>query len=215
MKKVLSILIFACLALLGYSQSKTEFGLTTEGSWFMPQPNNQYSEPNRNGWGTGIGVYASRNIFWRFSADIGLAYRYKQMQQHYTMPYTGGSGYEGNEYGFVTNDEGWKEYPLHYVVVPVHLQLLTGRYFFLRGGIEASWLTNYDSRNKKSEYNWTAGFGSQKYKLKWSVNYIRGFKGVGFFNGLYEIDNGKYFSGTFYRNQMLQLDLSYPIWQKR
>jgi hypothetical protein len=59
------------------------------------------------------------------------------------------------------------------------------------------------------------GFGSQKHKLKWSLNFIRGFEGVGFFNGLYTIDNGKYFSGTVYHNQMLQLNLSYPIWQKQ
>ncbi|MDP2889837.1 MAG: hypothetical protein Q8P34_12865 [Bacteroidota bacterium] len=126
------------------------------------------------------------------------------------MPYA-----EGGEYGYNTTDEGWKKYALNYMVVPVHLQLLTGKYFFIRGGIEASWLINHDVGSKKTEYNWTMGFGSQKHKLKWSLNFIRGFKGVGFFNGLYEIDNGKYFSGTVYHNQMLQLNLSYPIWQKQ
>lgn len=221
MKKTLVIIILLnCISTLSYSQPKTEFGVTTEGSWFTPRPNSEYSEPNRNGWGTGIGVYASRNIVWRFSADIGLAYRYKQMQQHYTMPYTGGSGYGELGYGGLENIsdtrvEGWKKYALNYMVVPVHLQLLTGKYFFIRGGIEASWLTNFDTGNKKTEYNWTMGFGSQKHKLKWSLNFIRGFKGVGFFNGLYTIDNGKYFSGTVYHNQMLQLNLSYPIWQNK
>jgi hypothetical protein len=214
MKKVLiTIILLSCISTFSYSQSKTEFGITTEGSWFTPRTFNKYSESNRNGWGTGIGVYASRSIFWRISADIGLAFRYKQMQQHYTMPYTGASGYGGTENGSVTKEEGWKKYDLDYLVIPIHLQLLTGKYFFIRSGIEASWLTNFDSGNKKSEYNWTAGFGSQKYKLKWSVNFIRGFKEVGFLNGLYEIENGKYRSATVYRNQMLQLSLSYPIWQ--
>lgn len=213
MKKVLSIFILICLALLGNSQSKTEFGITTEGSWFIPYQTNGRDWQTKAGFSTGVGVYASRNIFWRFSADIGLGYHYKQMQQHYII-YTGTDDSYGYGYG-PANIEGWKKYDLHYVVVPVHLQLLTGKYFFLRGGIEASWLTNYDSGNEKGEYNWTTGFGSQKHKLKWSVNYIRGFKEVGFVNGLFEIENGKYKSATVYRNQMLQFNLSYPIWQKR
>ena len=216
MKKLLVIVILlSFISTFSYSQPKIQFGITTEGSWFTPSPIDKYSDSNRNGWGTGIGVYASRSIFWRFSADIGLAYRYKQMQQHFTMPYTGGGGYGGYGYSSTPSEEGWKKYDLHYVVVPVHLQLLTGKYFFVCGGIEANWLTNYDTGNKKTEYNWTAGFGSQKYKLKWSVNYIRGFKEVSFVNGLYEIENGKYRSATGYRNQMLQLNLSYPIWQKK
>ena len=214
MKKFTSIITLLFCSIFSYSQPKTELGVATEGSWFTPRPNNKYSEPNRNGWGTGIGIYASRNIFWRFSADIGLSYRYKQMQQHYTMPYTEpAEGWYG--YPYPQREEGWIKYPLHYVVLPVHLQFLTGKYFFVRGGIEASWITNHEVGSKKPEYNWTAGFGSQKHKLKWSLNLIRGFKAVGFMNGLYTIDNGKYFSATVYRNQMLQLTLSYPIWQKK
>ena len=215
MNKLLVMIIFLnCISTFSYSQSKTEFGLTTEGVWFTPRPYDRYSEPNHNGWGTGLGVYASRNIIWRFSADIGLAYRYKTMQQHYTIPYTEAGGYGGIDNGSVTREEGWKKYDLDYLVIPFHLQLLTGKYFFIRSGIEASWITNFDSGNNKPEYNWTAGFGSQIHKLKWSVNFIRGFKEVGFLNGLYEIENGKYRSGTIYRNQMLQLNFSYPIWQK-
>jgi len=214
MKRAFGIILLSCISTFSYSQSKTEFGITTEGSWFTPRPIDKYSEPNRNGWGTGIGVYASRSIFWRLSADIGLAYRYKQMQQHYTMPQTI-NGYGVYGYTSTPSEEGWEKYDLHYVVLPIHLQLLTGKYFFIRGGIEASWIANYDTGNKKTEYNWTTGFGSQKHKLKWSVNYIRGFKEVGFVNGLYEIENGKYRSATGYHNQMLQLNLSYPIWQKK
>jgi len=223
MKKLLIIIfLLSCIATFSYSQPKLQIGVTTEGSWFMPLQYDEYAEPNQNGWGTGLGVYASRNIFWRFSADIGLSYRYKQMQQHYTI-YTGGSnyglsggnsGYVGDEDGLNTNIEGWEKYPLHYVVLPLHLQLLAGKYLFFKGGIEASWLTNYETGNE-TEYNWTVGFGSQKNKLKWSVNYIRGFKEVGFSNGLYTLEDGKYLSATAYQNQMLQLSLSYPIWQKK
>jgi hypothetical protein len=220
MKKLLLIfLLLSCISTLSYSQSKTEIGVATEGSWFNPRPYSEHSDQNRNGWGAGMGVYASRTIFWQFLADIGLTYRYKQMQQYYVMPnnWTGGYGEAGNVGNVIDTAipvEGWEKYDLHYVVLPIHLQLLTGKYFFIRGGIEASWLTNHDVGREKTEYNWTMGFGSQKHKLKWSLNFIRGFKGVGFMNGLYTIDNGKYLSATMYHNQMLQLNLSYPIWQK-
>lgn len=217
MKKLLVIIILlSCISTFSYSQSKTEFGITTEGSWFTPRPISPFSASNRNGWGTGIGVYASRNIFWRFSTDIGLSYRYKQMQQYYMMPYTESGGVGGSEYPNQGREQGWKKYNLSYIVLPVHLQLLTGKYFFVRGGIEASWLTNFWVGKKKTEYDWTVGFGSQKHKLKWSVNYIRGFRDIGFANGLYEevFGNARYKSATAYRNQMLQLNLSYPIWQK-
>ena len=83
----------------------------------------------------------------------------------------------------------------------------------VRGGIEASWLTNYDPGKDKTEWNWTLGFGSQQHKLKWSVNYIRGFKDVGFANNLFTIYGMR--SATAYRNNMLQLSLSYPIWHKK
>lgn len=222
MKKVLSILVFTCYALVGYSQSTTQFGVTAEGSWFMPQPpNNSREYSTKAGFGTGIGVYASRDIFWRVSADIGLRYRYKEMQQYYVIPSyftsTNNNGQAENGYGGYENNsvEGWGKYPLHYIVVPFHLQLRYSKTHFIRGGIESTWLTNYDAGNNKTEYNWTVGWGSQKHKLKWSVNYIRGFKEVGFVNGLYEIENGKYRSATVYRNQILQLNLYYPIWQKQ
>lgn len=213
MKKLFLFITVFLFSLFSFSQSKTEFGITTECSWVTPKPNNRYSEPNRNGWGTGIGVYASRNIFWKFSADAGLLFRYKQMEQHYTMPDIPGTS-TGDPYGY-QHEDGWKKYGLNYIVVPIHLQLLYSKYAFIRGGIEASWLTNYNPGNKKTEYNWMVGIGSQRYKLKWSVNYIHGFKEVGFMNGLYEMENGKYKSGTIYQNKMLQLSLSYPIWQKK
>ena len=222
MKRLFGIILLIVLSTFSYSQSVTEFGVTAEGAWFMPHPINNFREySTKAGFGTGVGVYASRNLFWRVSADIGLAYRYKQMQQYYAFykdPVpgdTGGGGSYGG--GYMDNKvEGWGKYSLHYVVVPVHLQLRIGQSHFIRGGIESTWLTNYDTGIKKTEYNWTVGWGRQKHKLKWSVNYIRGFKNVGFYNGIYEMEFGnvKYPSVTAYRNNTLQLNLSYPIWQK-
>lgn len=136
------------------------------------------------------------------------------MQQHYTIyKESDGNGESGDyEYSYGSdNIEGWDKLPLHCIVVPVHLQLLLSKSFFVRGGIESTWLTNYEAVNEKPEFNWTLGFGSQKYKLKWSVNYIRGFKDQGFGNKTIEADG--HYIGSINRNNMLQLNLSYPIWQ--
>ena len=207
MKKLLTIVIFVFCSFLSYSQSKTEFGVTTEGSWFMPHRTTDHYWATKAGFGTGIGVYASQNIFWRFSAEIGLAYRYKQMQQHYYIS-TGSGGYD--PYG-AASIEGWDKLPMHYIVVPVHLQMLLTKSFFIRGGIESTWLMNYEAVNEKPEFNWTIGFGSQKHKLKWSINYIKGFKDQGFGDRTMKADG--HFFGSINRNNMLQLNLSYPIWQ--
>lgn len=226
MKQITIILCLLLGSYFSFSQEKTQFGITTEGAWFMPQrkdiPNsNNHDFAMKNGFGTSIGVYASRNIFWRFSANIGLAYRYKQMQQYYTV-YTGiAGGYGnpvetesssayGNPYGY-ENIEGWDKLQMHYIVVPVHLQMLLSKSFFIKGGIESTWLTNYEVVNEKPEFNWTVGFGSQKYKLKWSANYIRGFKKQGFGDKTLEPDG--HYNGSINRNNMLQVKLSYPIWQ--
>lgn len=210
MKQITIILCLLFAGYLSFSQEKTEFGITAEGSWFMPHrteiPYTTNDWATKNGFGTGIGIYASRDIFWRVSADIGIAYRYKQMQQHYSV-YTGSDNAEG----YPINAEGWDKLPMHYVVVPIHLKVLLSKNFFVKGGIESTWLLNYDVVNEKPEFNWIVGFGSQKHKLKWSVNYIRGFKEQGFLHK--NIEPEGYYKGSINRNNMLQLQLSYPLGQ--
>jgi len=207
MKQITFILCLLFAGYFSFSQEKTEFGISTEGSWFMPHREPEYRGlETKNGFGTGIGVYASRYIFWRVSADIGIAYRYKQMQQHYSV-YTG----TNDPNGYAINAEGWNKLPMHYVVVPIHLKVLLSKNFFVKGGIESTWLLNYEAVNEKPEFNWIVGFGSQKHKLKWSVNYIRGFKEQGFLHKNMEPEG--YYKGSINRNNMLQLKLSYPIGQ--
>ncbi|WP_347840375.1 hypothetical protein [uncultured Draconibacterium sp.] len=207
MKQITIILCLLFAGYLSFSQENTEFGITAEGSWFMPHRESEYRGlETKNGFGTGIGIYASRDIFWRVSADIGIAYRYKQMQQHYSV-YTGSD----NADGYPINAEGWDKLPMHYVVVPIHLKVLLSKIFFVKGGIESTWITNYDAVNEKPEFNWVIGFGSQKHKLKWSVNYIRGFKEQGFLHKNMEPEG--YYKGSINRNNMLQLQLSYPLGQ--
>ncbi len=203
--------IILCLLLGSYfsfSQEKTEFGITTEGSWFMPHKVTEYrGMETKNGFGTGIGVYASRHLFWRVSADIGIVYRYKLMQQHYSVS----SDSNDPDSGYPIITEGWDKLPMHYVVVPVHLKMPLSKDFFVQAGIESTWLTNYKIVNEKPEFNWTTGLGSQKHKLKWSINYIQGFKEQGFGNETKEIIG--HYKGSINKNNMLQLQLAYPIGQ--
>jgi hypothetical protein len=211
MKKiVLFFSIFCILSIYSSAQEKLQFGLSTEGSWFMPTQQYGHDWDTQAGFGTGLGAFASQDVFWRFAGEFGITYRYKQMQQHYTFyPENGESN---PDTGYDISYEGWDKYQLHYIVVPVQLRLLVTRNLFIKGGIEASWLLNYESKNKP-EYNWTIGLGSQRNKLKWSVNYIRGFEEQGYGNSTPEPDG--HYKISINRNNMLQLSLSYPIWQKK
>ncbi|MBN2820348.1 MAG: hypothetical protein JXP36_15345 [Bacteroidales bacterium] len=224
MKQITIILALLLGSYFSFSQEKTEFGISTEGSWFIPHKEPEYRGwETKNGFGTGIGVYASRNLFWKVSANIGVSYRYKQMQQHYVVypetsngyyPYGYGDYYpyvyDNSPYGYGTDKiEGWDKLPMHYFVVPVHLKMLLTKNYFIKGGIETTWLTNYEVVNEKPEFNWSIGLGSQKYKLKWSLNYISGFKEQGFGDKTMEADG--HYKGSINKNNMLQLQLSYPI----
>lgn len=221
--------VFVLISSLTYAQSKIEFGLTTEGSLFVPGNSSGYSLPKENGLGLGFGVYASKNLTSKFSADLGLMYRCKQMKEFYIVPdyfvayidgvesyvpYGATYGY-GSHYDFSNSGKigGWKNYRLTHLVLPFHLNYNVFTSLFVRVGLEVAWLTNYDAENDRNEYNWSCGVGCQKYKLKWSLDYIRGFNDAGFANDLYSIDRMR--SMTAYRNNLLQLNLSYPLWQKK
>ena len=131
------------------------------------------------------------------------------------VPYGTPFGY-GTHYDFSDSGEtdGWKDFSLFYITLPLHFQYKIHKEIFVLAGIETSWLINYKAGNDKTEFNWTIGFGNQQHKLKWSVNYIRGFKDVAFANKLWALSDGSS-STTGYRNNMLQLSLSYPLWQKK
>jgi len=215
--------VIICLSIGSvHAQPKIQFGVNTEGSLLIFGDIPHYSYPKKNTFGGGIGIYASRDIAGKLSANLGVMYRFKLLKEFYDISSNtygnGGNGVDsgnGNPSSPYSPEtvQGWKTFPLHYIVVPLHLQYLVYKNLFVRGGIEASWLTNYDTGSDHTEWNWTLGFGSQKHQLKWSLNYIRGFKDVGFANELYTYDG--YPSATIYRNNMLQLNLSYPIWQKK
>lgn len=232
--KQISLLVVILCFFIGSSiaQPKIQFGIMTEGSWLMPESTYESTRDEiKDGFGAGIGVYVSRDIFWRVSADFGFLYRYSQIKQYYQTSYDDGGYYVMGDNGFcftgggngvdntlnigyidyVTNTEGWDKLPMHSLVLPIRLRLHFTENLFLCGGIESSWLLNYEIVNEIPEFNWILGFGSDKYKLRWSLNYIRGFKDQGFGNSTPEADN--HYKGAIYRNNMLQLSLAYPIWQ--
>jgi len=137
MKKiVLFFSIFCILSIYSSAQEKLQFGLSTEGSWFMPAETfSYYRDLKKDGFGAGIGVYASRDIFWRISADVGLLYRYTEMKQYYQTIDTAGGDYL-NELGYPTSSiEGWDKLTMHSLVVPIHWRLHFTKSLFFSGGI--------------------------------------------------------------------------------
>lgn len=240
MKYIILTTIVLCLGFSFSSviaQSKIELGLTAEGSWFMPEKYSKNAPTNKDGLGAGIGVYASKSISKKLSANIGLNFRYKEMQElvdsnyranafniaNNYSPYDGGYGSYGGYggYGGYGIDYGsnysyeyvdfWKKYPHHYIVVPISLQLFIYKDFFILAGAESTWLINYNFVDQKPEFNGVVGLGTQMKKFKWSVNYIRGFKDQTFNNEV------NYYGGrtyTTYRNNMVQFSISYALWQK-
>jgi hypothetical protein len=231
MKQLSLLLVILSLSISSVlAQPKIQFGVTTEGSWFMPsQTIPTIRDQIKDGFGAGIGVNAFRDLFWRVSADVGILYRYTEMKQYYQVYYdAGGYAVYGNDWFCFTGggngvnidyidytelSEGWYKLPMHSLVVPIHLRLHFTKNLFIKGGIESAWLLNHEVVNEKPEFNWTIGFESDQYKLSWSVNYIKGFKDQGFGNHIPEADG--HYKGSIYRNNMLQLSLSYPIWQKK
>jgi hypothetical protein len=127
-----------CFSSLIFAQEKLQFGLSTEGSWLRPtDPTPSSQDLIKDGFGAGMGVYASRDIFWRVSADVGLLYRYSEIQQYYSVINDAGGYYVMGDNSFcITNggngvnigyldysqsSEGWDKLPMHSLVVPIHL----------------------------------------------------------------------------------------------
>ena len=129
--KQLSLLmvVFYFLCSSAIAQAKIEFGVNTEGSLLLFGDIPHYSQPKKNTLGAGIGVYASRNIAGRLSADLGVMYRFKQMKEYYDIGSTGYGGYDGSSPYSPETVQGWKFFPLHYVVVPLTLTNLLSPIF--------------------------------------------------------------------------------------
>lgn len=194
--KLLSlILIFSVHC---FAQPKFELGLTTQGSWFSVNELNNVSM--KNGFGTGAGVYVSKSLVYRFSVRSGLAYQYREMKQY-------------KQIGTSSIDGYWEKFPQHYVVVPLLLQYNMNENFFVYGGLENAWLTNYEKVYQKPEHNWEVGFGCNKHKLQWSLSYVWNAENQDFAKKSADGYNG--YTYVAYDYSMFRFNLSYPLWQKK
>jgi hypothetical protein len=202
------LLIFSVSTTL-YSQPKTEFGVTTEGSWCMKNesriPIRNYGE--RSNWGTGIGGYVSVPVWWRFSLSSGLSYRYSEYQKG--IPEWKPVDFGGS----ILSGYTWYKSSRNYLVVPLNLRLLVTKKIEITGGIEACHLFGYNYLERDIEYNWAMGFGNKSKKLNWEIKLTSGLKeqAAEHQNTQGQGINDKW---LMYKTKMIQLSLSYPLWKK-
>jgi len=216
MKQLFTTLIFTAITITAFSQNKLELGLYTEGSLVMEKEliiRSSHYLKSKTTWGTGLGIYASVPVWWRFSLYGALGYRYAQLLDGYavTKLQEDGDGYTIDRYDY-------EKYKHRYLVAPINIRFNWPGNCLISGGIETCWMLNdYDKIKNIPEYNWCIGFGSQKHKLKWNLQYIW---------GLDKQEIQDYFDTTYsdgslrtrllynYRTKRLQLTLTYPLWSK-
>lgn len=217
------------------AQSKIEFGLTASFSKFMPEAKAVFQPPIGDVYGEGIGIYAQRTVYGKFSSDIGLLFHYKEFEISainedsyegtggygnyggygyggyggYGYGYGGLGGYydPGSSYNYSTGLSDVDTYPLRYMEVPIHLNYYFYKGLFLQGGAEVWWLINNKAVKERTEFYTSVGLGYQKTRFKISLNYLQAFKDS-------YLENESYGIVTVFRNRAVQLNLSYPLWQK-
>jgi hypothetical protein len=236
MKKIVGSFLFILIITCSFAQSQIHIGIYTEGGWFMPNKISSGSQSLKNGFGLGAGFYIAAPVWKKLSASLGAGFRYKENQGElvfnwpygYYPPYGyGGYGYSpygyggydpGSNYQYDAGEGDWKKFPQHYLVVPLKFQYPVWRNLFVETGVEAALLLNYKYIKENVETDWMVGFGCNKYRLKWSVNYLQGFKDQRLGN-VKEIEPGNLDEldqvGQAYRNRMLVLSLSYPLYSKK
>lgn len=225
MKHLLFALVTAFLfTSTAMAQSKMEIGLTASFSMFMPEAKAVFQPPIGDVYGEGIGIYAQRTIYGKLSSDIGLLFHYKEFELNainedsfdgsgnyggYGYGYGGNGGFydPGSSYNYSTGSLDVDTYPLRYLEVPIHLNYNFYKGLFLQGGAEVWWLINDEAVKERTEFYASVGLGYQKTKFKISLNYLQAFKDS-------YLKNESYGFVTVFRNRAVQLNLSYPLWQK-
>jgi len=213
MKQLFTTLILTVITVATFSQNKLELGLYTEGAWVMKDELAiDYGHVGeRHNWGTALGAYVSMPIWRRFSLYGALGGRYAQIQR-------GNAIWTLGEYGdgYLLTGYDYEKYKRWYLTAPVNIRFRWPGNCFLSGGVETCWILNdYDSIKNKPENNWSIGFGSQKHKLKWNLQYIWGFDNQEIKN-YFTSSDGTRLQGLnyIYKTKRLQLTLSYPLWSK-
>jgi hypothetical protein len=225
MKRVLVSTLFLLLVTASFGQSPFQVGLYTEGGLFFPSEISSESPSLKQGFMAGGGLYIASPVVEKFAVSAGVGYRYKENHQQYSnrllwYPPIGGNPYGYSPYGYGSTAEAepfdglvhsWILFQQHYVVVPLRLKYVVWRQLFVEPGIDAAWLLNYDYIREELELDWTIGVGWELGRLKCSLNYRHGFKD----QGMGDIDGYEEELGQAYRNHLLAMNLSYPLWRKK
>ena len=198
MKTITTILLV--LTILGLNaQEKFSVGLQVEGIRSTPK-NLSYSSTIESGFGTGVGIYVSHVIYKSFSANTGLNYRFIQYN-HFDKSI----GYQTSSKPF----DGY-QYNQNYLVVPLNLRKsFFNEKLFIETGLELNWILGRENKKPKSEILWKIGAGSKLGKLNYSLNYIWGNNEQS--DVLISGTNVKFVN---YSSRLLQLKVSYLLWQK-
>jgi hypothetical protein len=83
-------------------------------------------------------------------------------------------------------------------------------WLFLEPGVELNWVLGRAHKNPKNEILWKFGVGSKLGKLNFSLNYL--------WSDKEQVDlliEGIKIAPVVYKIRMLQLKITYPLWQKK
>lgn len=200
MKTITTILLVLAILSLD-AQEKFSIGLQVEG--VRSTPKNLYSISTiESSFGYGVGIYVSHAILKSFSANTGLNYRfiqYSRFDKNVSYP----TNYEPPFVGY--------KYNQNYLVVPLNLRKsFFNEMLFIETGLELNWILKRVDKKPKNEMLWKIGAGSKLGKLNYSLNYIWGNKEQS--DLLISGSNVKFVT---YTSRMIQLKVSYPLWQKK
>lgn len=200
MKTITTILLVLTILRLN-AQEKFSMGLQVEGFFSKPKNLSDISTMGSS-FGQGFGIYVSHDILYSFSANTGLNYRFIQYDR-----------FDKNIGSVTTNErpfDGYK-YNQNYLAVPLNLKKsFFNEKLFIETGLELNCILNRKDKNKKNEMLWKIGAGNKLGKLNYSLNYIWGNKEQS--DILIFGSNVKFVT---YTSRMLQLKLSYPLWEKK
>jgi len=198
MKTITTILLVLTIFSLN-AQEKFSVGFQVEGIRSTPK-NLSYTSTIESGFGTGVGIYVSHQIWKSFSANTGINYRFIQYNR-----------FDKNVSSYIGEPtlDGFK-YNQNYLVVPFNLRKsFFNERLFVEIGPELNWIFGRENKDPKTELLWKIGAGSKIGKLSYSLNYLWGNKEQS--DVLISGSNNKFVT---YNSRMLQLKVSYPLWLK-
>lgn len=203
MKKMLFTSLLFSVVWMCSAKEPLKINLIVENAYVSPIKLSEYSDDYKDGYSAGIGGYLVKDIWKCFSGDVGLTFRRKSFQQLMT-------GYFDEGHVYHHEPDQWMRFQQNQIAIPLHVRTYLTKRFFLLAGLEHAFILDPKDVKKKSEDNWLLGLGGNPGRFNWNLSYMEGFQERGVVR---EIGNKTYSSG--YKNRMIQLSFSYPLWQKK